>query len=94
MPRTPQKPAIPANAADQAAQTVPEHTTLHPADHESGLRGARHTTRANRKAPRGVRASSRNDHQPVMRRASLAEWITPTPLSMLDSGPAFQAWIR
>ena len=35
MQRTPQKPAIPANAADQAAQTVPEHTTLHPADHEA-----------------------------------------------------------
>jgi uncharacterized protein (DUF1778 family) len=35
MPRTPQKPAIPANAADQAGQAVPEHTTLHPADHEA-----------------------------------------------------------
>ncbi len=30
MPRTPQKPTIPANAVDQTAQTVavPEHTTL------------------------------------------------------------------
>lgn len=35
MPRTPQKPAIPANAAGQAAQTVPEHTALQPADHEA-----------------------------------------------------------
>lgn len=35
MRRTPQKPAIPANAADQAAHTVPEHTTLHPADREA-----------------------------------------------------------
>jgi uncharacterized protein (DUF1778 family) len=35
MPRTPQKPVIPANAADQAAQTVPERATLHPADHEA-----------------------------------------------------------
>ena len=35
MPRTRQKPAISANAADQAARTVPEHTALHPADHEA-----------------------------------------------------------
>ena len=35
MPRTRQKPAIPANAPDQAAQTAPEYTTLHPADHEA-----------------------------------------------------------
>jgi len=39
MPRTPQKPAILANAADQAAHTVPEHTALHPADHEAFFAG-------------------------------------------------------
>ena len=35
MPRTPQKPAIPANAADLTVQTVPEHTALQPTDHEA-----------------------------------------------------------
>ena len=35
MPRIPQKAAIPANAVDQAAQTVSEHTVLHSADHEA-----------------------------------------------------------
>jgi len=39
MPRTPQKPAIPGDAADQTAQTVQEHTTLHPADHEAFFAG-------------------------------------------------------
>lgn len=39
MSRIPQKPAIPANAADQPAQTLPEHTTLQPADHEAFFAG-------------------------------------------------------
>jgi len=39
MLRTRQKPAISANAADQAARTVSEHTRLHPADHEAFFAG-------------------------------------------------------
>ncbi|MDF0490987.1 DUF1778 domain-containing protein [Sphingomonas sp. H39-1-10] len=35
MPRTPQKSAIPRDATDQAAETVPERTALHPTDHEA-----------------------------------------------------------
>lgn len=39
MPRTPQKLVLPATAADQAAQTVPERTALQRADHEAVFAG-------------------------------------------------------
>ena len=39
MPRTPKQPVIAANAADQAAQTMPERTALQPADHDAVFAG-------------------------------------------------------